>query len=1184
MESAQSRSLIRETFTQPFDKARFQRFIRELLNHLDESKAENWNKTYVKEAFRPRINRYQRLGTYVDPGGEGLDVLIVHLEKESSLERARTSLRNFAADYLVTRGFKEAALVAFVSPNEADWRFSFVKMEYESAADESGEVKVSERLSPARRYSFLVGANEHSHTAQKQFLPLLENDDYDPTLSEIEAAFDIEKVTKEFFQRYKDLFERVRAALDRILTRNKVVRKDFGAKGIETDDFAKKLLGQIVFLYFLQKKGWFGVEPGAEWGTGNKQFLRYLFDHRAKLRTRQERSTNRPLNFFNDVLEHLFYDALARERDDDYYARFDCRIPFLNGGLFEPLFGYDWVNSEILLPDELFSNSESTKEDDKGTGILDVFDRYNFTVNEAEPLEKEVAVDPEVIGKVFENLQDPDPRHATGTYYTPPVIVNYMCEQSILNYLLAHLPEVPRTDLESFVRVGHLQMDFEAARTGKHKNKFLPESVSSNAQEIDKLLEDIAVCDPAIGSGAFPVGIMQEIVRARLALATVVGMPKHSAYQLKRDAIEKSLYGVDLDPGAVEIAKLRLWLSLIVDEDDIKKIKPLPNLDYKIMQGNSLLEEFAGVKLLDEDLLAKVFVDVESQIETLNKQINRRERELTRIGQREGRRAPDVLRLEKEISVLRKQRRAVYSQVDASPQQTSFQDLHSVARAKLAELKSLHAKFFDETSRREKDELRAQIERVEWEFMQATLSERGEEKALGELEKHRRDNRRNYFLWKFHFAEVFERKGGFDVVIANPPYGAEIEQAHKEILKNRYAHIVERIRNSFLYFMGAAYEITRDRGVVCFILPNEFLFQIYMTKARRFFLENARFLFAINVGEDVFDAIVPTAIVAFQKDPPGSYEIPVADLRDSTLAQLETRLDTHSFPLSSSSIVLDSPNHIFTFDMKTTGLVNKLANRFARLEDFCDDIANGICTSYDDVYIVTRETVKTYKLEESYLKPTIRGGQFNRYYCPDTTGEYVLYITSAFKAKTGKNILSYLAKNRALLVQKSIEKKKGLREWHILFRARYEGLFAKPKLMFRQTADRIVATIDDKVGYFCINSVNVAQVKPEFMSDMRFLLGVTNSSLLNFFYRQISQEAGRVLAEVKPQRLRSLPIAPATKGQQAQIVKFVDGVRAVKRDNPQADTTNMEREIDRLVYKLYELTDDEIAIVEDDTK
>jgi len=181
-------------------------------------------------------------------------------------------------------------------------------------------------------------------------------------------------------------------------------------------------LGQIVFLYFLQKKGWFGVKRDADWGTGPKNFLRELFEGK--------HGTYK--NFFNDILEPLFYEALAWERDDDFYSRFNCKIPFLNGGLFDPINNYDWVHTDILLPNDLFSNDYKTKEGDNGNGILDIFDRYNFTVKEDEPLEKEVAVDPEMLGKVFENLLEVKDRKSKGTYYTPREIVHYMCQQSVI--------------------------------------------------------------------------------------------------------------------------------------------------------------------------------------------------------------------------------------------------------------------------------------------------------------------------------------------------------------------------------------------------------------------------------------------------------------------------------------------------------------------------------------------------------------------------------------------------------------------------------------------------------------------------------------------------------------------------------------------------------------------------------
>lgn len=204
----------------------------------------------------------------------------------------------------------------------------------------------------------------------------------------------------------------------------------------------------------------------------------------------------------------------------------------------------------------------------------------------------------------------------------------------------------------------------------------------------------------------------------------------------------------------------------------------------------------------------------------------------------------------------------------------------------------------------------------------------------------------------------------------------------------------------------------------------------------------------------------------------------------------------------------------------------------------------------------------------------------NRFYCPDRTDEYVLWVIDDFDSRIGKNIYQYLLKNRKLLIEKSIEKKQGKRDWHILFRGRYEGLYIKPKIIFRQTGDRIIAAVDKSVGYYCINSVQIGLVKPEHYDKLNFLTGILNSKLIDFYYQEISQEKGRVLAEVKPQRIRSLPIALPTIQQQKAIEKLVDRILAAKGKNPQADTSELESQIDEMVYELYGLTEEEVRIVE----
>jgi hypothetical protein len=386
MNRDQARNLVRQTLTESFDKPRFRDFALELLNEFDESKAFASSKTYIKDAFKDHVERFERLGTYTSPNDERLDVLAVHLTKQSKLERARTAIRNFVADHLKQRDGKDAALVAFVSPTEKQWRFSYVKMEYATVAKESGKVGVETRLTPARRFSYIVGEGESCHTAQTRFLGLLQDTESNPVLTEIEEAFSVEAVTKEFFEKYAELFGQIQKAVEKLAAKDRSISNEFTKKNVNAADFAKKLMGQVVFLYFIQKKGWLGVAKGMEWGSGPHDFLRRL----------AQQEYGKYENFFNDILEPLFYDTLATDRGHEAWCkRFNCRIPFLNGGLFEPLGDYDWRKTDIVLPNRLFTNNERFDEFSTGTGILDMFDRYNFTVNEAEPLEKEVAIDPE---------------------------------------------------------------------------------------------------------------------------------------------------------------------------------------------------------------------------------------------------------------------------------------------------------------------------------------------------------------------------------------------------------------------------------------------------------------------------------------------------------------------------------------------------------------------------------------------------------------------------------------------------------------------------------------------------------------------------------------------------------------------------------------------------------------------
>lgn len=783
MHDEAARKLIQDTFNQPYDLGRFRSFVRELMKGYDERETT----AIVPESFEDSIKSVYRIGTVKDSFDQEIDLLAVTLAKDTSLERARTMQRNFLARHLSKRN-KDAALVAFVSPDDGSWRFSLVRRELSLTKNLKGKTKALQNFSPARRFSFLVGSGEKTHTVKRQILKFLTTDDR-PTLRKLEDAFNIETVTDEFFEEYRELFGKVNDAIAVYLERHKKIADHFKEKDIEVSDFAKRLLGQIVFLYFLQKKGWLGVPRGKKWGEGSRTFLRDLYN----------KSKAEKANFFNNYLEPLFYEALNRDHSDadHYHELFKSRIPFLNGGLFEPYHNYDWIGHDIELPDTLFSQPGQSLFGEDGTGILDVFDRYNFTVAEDEPLEREVAIDPEMLGKVFERLLPVKERGKLGTFYTPREIVHYMCQESLIAYLGGKFPALDKGELEDFIRYGDLLLEHDAkvlrdGPTETYKDVFLGQTIRDHLADVDEALKTVKVCDPAIGSGAFPVGMMAEIVRARKVLALHMRKSDGLGYELKRQTIQDCLYGVDLDPGAIEIAKLRLWLSLVVDEDSFDDIQALPNLDYKIMQGNSLLQTFEGIKLFDDSVLKthdnaiRRKKQLQAELETLQTTFMTLRGNTTFAMSPKQKQAleDDIKKKKKEIAAL-----------ETSSTDKNLPLLAGQSRAvELAEqLKALHADFFRAARPTEKKKLKAAIEDLEWRLLETSIREMHQNKAetyLSKIKELQRANVKPYFLWKLHFNEAFSGdRNGFDIVIANPPWGGELTKEEKAKLKESYPNI-----------------------------------------------------------------------------------------------------------------------------------------------------------------------------------------------------------------------------------------------------------------------------------------------------------------------------------------------------------------------------------------------------------
>jgi hypothetical protein len=1163
MDKDSAKRLVQETLQDSFNKERFVYLIKNILNHIEESTF-TYKGNLIFDDFADSIQHLERIGKYKDPSEKLIDILIVQLAKDTSLERARTMQRNFVAKYLKgSRGgvLKDAALVAFVAPNGKDWRFSLVKMEYKFKETPSGRVKVEEEFTPARRYSFLVGKNENSHTAQSRLLPFLLDDKTRPTLEDLENAFSVEPVTKEFFEKYRELFLRLKDALDEVVEKDSKVKADFKEKNIDTADFAKKLLGQIVFLYFLQKKGWFGVERGKEWGSGSKHFLRELF----------EKKHGDYKNFFNDILEPLFYEALRLERPGDYYSRFDCRIPFLNGGLFDPLNNYDWVNIDILLPNELFSNNYLTKTGDTGDGILDVFDRYNFTVKEDEPLEKEVAVDPEMLGKVFENLLEVKDRKSKGTYYTPREIVHYMCQESLVNYLATELEgKVSKEDIETLIKYGEtvVEHDSRVASEGRETERYsfkLPESIRKQAKLIDEKIASIRVCDPAVGSGAFPVGMMNEIVRTRTALTPYIGKDgNRTHYHFKRHAIQNCLYGVDIDPGAVEIAKLRLWLSLVVDEESRETVQPLPNLDYKIMQGNSLIE------LITDNITA------DNERNKLVRQMKRLKDELFNATSPQAKQ-----KIKNEIDQL-------IHQLFEYDRTKEIENL----RQKIQLIKS-QGKLFEDKKTQAEDEKKI----------------RELEDKIKDIEKIKVPGPSEHFEWHINFSEVFAEKGGFDVVIANPPYvqlqkAINDKQKYADLYKNCKYETFDRMGDIYCLFYEKGVQIAREKGLLTFISSNKWMRAGYGEKLRAFFIKYNP-LVLIDLGPNVFEtATVDTNILIIQKATNAN------NLRGVTISDnKKNNLNLSEYVKNNAITLKNLTNNAWFIGSDAEQRLKEKIERIGKpLKEWDVNIYYGIKTGLNEAFIITTEkrneilanckTEEERKRTEAIIKPILRGRDIKRYYY-EWAGLWLIWSYQGIDIEKFPSIKQHL-----IPYKKELEKRTGGArklpngelfipyKWYELQvdSAAHIDEFEKEKVVYSET---IKIYFDSSKNYprFSYSSSEFYLDKTTFFlsgNNQKYFLGFLNSNIGEFLLENgycIKLGVGsRGLQKILIEKIPIPPITSSNEPIVRQIEALVDKILAAKKENKSADTTFWEREIDGLVYKLYALTEEEVRIIEESPK
>lgn len=593
----------------------------------------------------------------------------------------------------------------------------------------------------------------------------------------IKNAFGVQKVTKKFFTEYKDHFDYL---VDELRKNNKGIESFHHKEKLYA--FAQRILGRLIFLYFLQKKGWLAED---------RRFIQNWFN-----RIRGEKR-----NFYNHVLEPLFFETLNKKRHQDHSSF--GKIPFLNGGLFEK--DYNFI---LYLPDSVFEK------------ILGFLNSYNFTISEEMPLEVEVAVNPEMLGKIFESMLPEYERGKKGTFYTPRPIVHYMCRESLKDYL-ASFTEIPRFKILKLI-------EREDTR----------DLSPAEAKKLYEALYSIRVLDPAVGSGAFLVGMMHELIRLKIPLAERIGI-KIFPSQLKREIIKSNLYGIDIEAEAIEIAKLRLWLSLVVDEE-FDNIEPLPNLDYKLVVGNSLVESFQGKKLITQNG-GQLFED-----KTV----------------KEFKKLKDMF-LEEMDPDKKKELRGKLENIEW---QLIEKGLNHEIESKTKEAIEIGAKY---------SQARIKIPDYEKRKMDKLIKEAT--KADDFLKEIKKTGAKPFFLPQIHFAEIFTEKEGFDTVVANPPYVRTQKLAdlpYREDLELHYGFVDDM----YVHFTFRAFELARPKGIVTFITSDTYLTLAWKERMRELLQNNH--IQRIILTPKAFEATVNTAIYIAQKEQLQDYNLTFLDARE----------------------------------------------------------------------------------------------------------------------------------------------------------------------------------------------------------------------------------------------------------------------------------------------------------------
>ncbi|MCI1732262.1 MAG: N-6 DNA methylase [Prevotella sp.] len=931
----------------------------------------------------------------------------------SNVARKKVGLRNLVKTFINPNwGQFDAALAVFSDGNQ--WRLSLI-------SDIKGEATA------AKRFTFVFGEKDNLYRTAIERFALIRSEG--ATFEVLKKAFSVEALTEEFFNLYKDHYER----FCDFIYQNADNKDYFGPEFAEWNsheetqkhirDYVKNLMGRIVFLQFLQKKGWMGVPADRnDWMGGDAYFMQHLYDYA---------SEEQKEDFLDKVLEPLFFNCLNTLRPNDVFETNikgigAVKVPYLNGELFEQK---EVDKAKSRFPQKYFYD------------LLNLFLQYNFTIDENDPNDAEIGVDPEMLGKIFENLLEDN--KDKGAFYTPKEIVSYMCKESLIAYLCTHAAAKHEEAIKVLVNNHQL--------TDK-----LQEDVKA-CQRINKYLQDVKVCDPAIGSGAFPMGVMNEIFACRKVLHENIeeDVDEETHAQIKRDIIQNNIYGVDIEQGAVDIARLRFWLALVVDS---VQPEPLPNLDYKIMQGNSLVESYKGLDLSNLLHSDDLFVATKAQ-----------------------------------------------------------------------ELPKLLRGYYREMDNDAKRKLRQQIDFT----IKQCIYLAGIQNTIDIPNS-------DFFLWHTYFQEVF-KEGGFDIVIGNPPYNEmrdlteEQQSLYKRSIFYKYAQ-GGRI-NMFQFFYPLALHLIKKHGICSFITQNSILAEESAYQNRKLIFDNCKIL-----RVDSFPERDNVKLRVFE-----SAKMSVGILLLEKVINDNTRFCVHIWKdkyMNQGQLL-----NIYKGDIKSI---------------FPDELIIPICNDINWSILIKMKMLSEYSIQaqageidmtkyktnfsenSSGKQRVITGAQVLRYYLTDFPSQgKVLYLNFNEVKLSESRIKDYM--NERIAMQ------------------RITGVDSKI---------RIIATMIPSF-VFCANSTNYISSNKNDV-NLYYLLGIINSKLLNFYFKQTSTNTN-----VTGKEIAKFPIILSNLILKERIEQLSEAI--LTRKESSSDTNSYEHNIDVLVYKLYNLSFNEVKIVDPET-